>query len=337
MPRPVTMKDVAAAAGVSPMTVSRAFRADASVGTETRDRIKTIAEEMGYVFDSTAANLRSQRSGFVAVIIPSINNANFSVTVDALSQELEKADLQVLLGNTNYDVLEEERLVEQFLRRRPESVVLIGGHHTTRTRKMLISSNIPVVETWDLPPDPIGHVVGFSNAAAMQPLVDHLLAQGRRKLAFLGGEDRRGLDRQKGFLDAMTARDIKDFVLYSAGAPPLTMKDGAAAMVGLLRDHPDVDAVIAVSDLTAFGALTECQRRGVQVPEQLAIAGFGNYEIAEICVPALTTVDPHPALIGHRAGTLVVDLVRDSSRKSGSQRLEVQFDICVRASTQGAQ
>lgn len=97
-----TMADVACLAGVSPMTVSRAFKAHNSVSSTTRDAILTAAEDLGYVFDSTASNLRSQKTDFIAVTIPSINNANFAETVRGLSEGLKPRGLQILLGYTDY-------------------------------------------------------------------------------------------------------------------------------------------------------------------------------------------------------------------------------------------
>jgi len=112
------MADVARVAGVSPMTVSRAFKSDASVSDATRATIMAAAETLGYVFDATASNLRSQRTDFVAVTIPSINNANFADTVGGLSDGLQARGLQILPGCTNYDMGEEERLIGQLLRHR---------------------------------------------------------------------------------------------------------------------------------------------------------------------------------------------------------------------------
>lgn len=110
------MADIAKAVGVSPMTVSRVFRQDTSVGGKTRKKILLTAEGVGYVCDSTASNLRSQRTGFVAFTIPSLNNSNFADTVRGLNEIVQAAGLQVLLGYTNDDVDEEERLIEQLLR-----------------------------------------------------------------------------------------------------------------------------------------------------------------------------------------------------------------------------
>ena len=193
------MMDVAQRAGVSPMTVSRAFKDGTSVSAKTREKVTAAADELGYVFDSTASNLRSQKTNFVAVTIPSINNANFAQTVRGLSDALRPRGLQVLLGYTDYDMAEEERLVEQLLTRRPEAIVVTGGSHTPRARRLLQNAGIPVVETWDLPKDPIENVVGFSNAAAVERLVDHLVEEGKTRIAFIGGDatrDTRGADRR---------------------------------------------------------------------------------------------------------------------------------------------
>ena len=305
-----TMLDIARAAGVSPMTVSRAFRNDGSVMEKTRAAVSRAAEDLGYVFDSTASNLRSQRTGFVAAIIPSINNANFADTVRGLTEGVGEVGQQILLGSTGYDIHREEELIEQLLRRRPDAIVVTGGKHTPRARRLLENAAIPVVETWDLPESPIEHVVGFSNAEAVQGLVDHIVASGRRRIAFLGGDadrDTRGADRRAGFIAAMRRHGLEGTRLIDAGTPPISMREGAQAMAGLLAAMPDTEAVICVSDLSAFGALTECQRRGIDVPGRIAIAGFGDYEIAAICVPALTTINPYPYEIGRRAAAIIVE------------------------------
>jgi LacI family gluconate utilization system Gnt-I transcriptional repressor len=323
MKRSPTMKDVALAADVSVMTVSRAFKQDASVGEKTRKRITETAEALGYVFDSTAANLRSQRSHFVAVTIPSLNNANFAETVQALTDGLAEAEFQVLLGHTNYDVNREEQLIAEFLRRRPEAIVVTGGRHTDKARKMLQAAGVPVVETWDKPVDAIDHVVGFSNAAAMDLMVDHLTAEGFDRIAFIGGDtdgDTRGADRRRGFVAAMQRRGLDATRLIGAGQPPISMREGADAMARLLDAKDDTQAVICVSDLSAFGALTECQRRGVMVPEQIAIAGFGAYDISDISVPTITTIDPKCAEIGAKTAQMVLDLLKPERKEVAPPR-----------------
>ena len=328
------MADVARIAGVSPMTVSRAFKRDTSVSEGTRDAILKAAEELGYVFDSTASSLRSQRTDFVAVTIPSINNANFAETLRGLSEGLKARGLQILLGYTDYDIHEEERLIEQLLRRRPEAIVVTGGRHTPRARRLLENAGLPVIETWDLPAQPIGHVVGFSNADAVRGMIDHFVGKGVTRIAFIGGDadrDTRGTDRREGFVAAMRAQGLDASRLIDAGAPPISMREGADAMGRLLETLPDTQAVICVSDLSAFGALTECQRRGVRVPEDIWIAGFGDYEIAEVAVPALTTINPFPREIGARAAALILDVL--DGRQTQPATLRIAPELIVRQSS----
>lgn len=329
-----TMTDVARLAGVSPMTVSRAFKSQSSISGATREAIMKAADELGYVFDSTASNLRSQRTDFVAVTIPSINNANFADTVRALSDGLKPRGLQILLGTTDYDMTEEERLIEQLLRRRPEAIVVTGGNHTARARRLLENAGIPVIETWDLPARPIDHVVGFSNADAVRGMVDHFVGQGMERIAFIGGDtsrDTRGADRRAGFVAAMQAHGLDATRLIAAGQPPISMREGAEAMARLLDSLPDTEAVICVSDLSAFGALTECQRRGIDVPGQMSIAGFGDYEIAGVCVPALTTINPHPKEIGQRVVRLIHDLL--DRQQTEPARITITPELILRQST----
>lgn len=335
MPKPPKMTDIAKAVGVSSMTVSRAFNQDASVGQKTREKILRVADEMGYVFDSTASNLRSQRTGFVAVTIPSLNNANFAETVRGLTDALQGHDLQILLGYTDYRVETEEQLIRQFLRRRPEAVVVTGGRHTDHTRQLLKNADIPVVETWDLPTDPVGHVVGFSNADCMGQMVDHLHSSGARRLAFIGGDDTidtRGTDRRRGFEIAANAAGLP-FELISAGPPPITMRQGAQAMARLLDRCPQVDAVVCVSDLSAFGAVSECLRRGLNVPQDIKIAGFGAFDIAEMSVPALTTIDAHSFEIGRQTGQLLVSVLRNNAAEKPPSIIRIHPTLKITQST----
>jgi LacI family transcriptional regulator, gluconate utilization system Gnt-I transcriptional repressor len=132
------------------------------------------------------------------------------------------------------------------------------------------------------------------------------------RIAFIGGDadrDTRGTDRRLGFVAAMQAQGLDATRLIAAGAPPISMREGAGAMGRLLDSLPDTQAVICVSDLSAFGALTECQRRGIRVPEDIWIAGFGDYEIAEVSVPALTTINPFPREIGAQAAALILEVL----------------------------
>ena len=304
-----TMADVAARAGVSTMTVSRALKDGASIAPDTRRRIMKAVDELGYVLDLSAGSLSSKRSGFVAALIPSINNSNFADTARGLTDALVGSGLQLLLAYTDYSMEKEEELIGSMLRRRPEAIVVTGGSHTARARKLLENSGIPVVETWDLPKKPVRHVVGFSNAEASKALVRYLHAKGYRRIAFIGGttnRDTRGADRRAGYEAAMAELGLPDSRVISFGTPPISMKQGGEAVVRLVEEWPEVEAAICVSDLSAFGAVMECNRRKWKVPQRIAIAGFGDFEISSCCHPAITTVGVRCYDIGNRAGDLLL-------------------------------
>ena len=330
-----TMADVARAAGVSPMTVSRALRPNTSTSAETRSRILKAADELGYVLDSTASGLSSRHSGFVAMTIPSINNTNFSDTVRGLTEALKDTGLDLLLGYTNYDIEEEERLVKSFLRRRPEAIVVTGGNHAERCRKFLSASGVPVIETWDLPSDPIDSIVGFSNAQSAGLVAKHFADQGHTKIGFIGGHtqrDTRGFDRRAGFIKALGDLGLDTSRVADTGPPPTSMSAAATALNDLLERHPDTQAVMCVSDPAAFGAMMECKRRGLSVPGDLAIAGFGADDISINSVPTITTVEVGPFEIGVKAGEIIIQTLSDDLPTNSSQTIETMSKLLIRDS-----
>lgn len=304
----ITMRDIAKTVGMSSMTVSRALRDDKTVSAETRDIVRQAAHKLGYVYDSSAQAFRTQKSGFVAVTLPSINNANFAETFRALTQGAEAIGLQLLLGGTNYRVEREEELVRQLLTRNPEALVLTGGHHTDATRALLASRQIPIIEMWDLPKDPLGHVVGFSNADAMAHIVSHLAATGRRNLAFVGasdGADRRGAERRDAVILAARALGLPEVTVIDAGAAPVSMRHGTAAINRMGASVAGFDALVCVSDPVAFGCLCACQRMDLSIPDDLAITGFGHFEVAQVANPRITTVHVNAEQIGQEVVRLL--------------------------------
>jgi LacI family gluconate utilization system Gnt-I transcriptional repressor len=332
-----TMADVAARAGVSTMTVSRALKDGASIAEDTRRRIMKAVEELGYVLDLSAGSLSSKRSGFVAALIPSINNSNFADTARGLTDALEGSGLQLLLAYTDYSVEKEEEHIASLLRRRPEAIVVTGGSHTARARKLLVSAGIPVVETWDLPKKPVRHVVGFSNAEASKALVRYLHAKGYRRIAFIGGttnRDTRGADRRAGYEAAMAELGLSESRVISFGTPPISMKQGGEAVARLMEQWPEVEAAICVSDLSAFGAVMECNRRKWKVPQRIAIAGFGDFEVSSCCYPAITTVGVHCYDIGNKAGDLILRAIEGErmGKPVAAETIITEFAVIARES-----
>ncbi len=333
-----TMKDVANHAGVSTMSVSRALKDRSLVSEDVAVRIFEAVEALGYVLDQSAGALSSGRTGFVVALVPALNNSIFADMLNGLTEGLTAAGLQVLLGYTNYQIETEEQLIETLLRRRPEGIIVTGGRHTERSRKLLAASGIPVIETWDLPAYPIHHVVGYSNADACKALVYRLYQRGYRKFGFIGGtsnRDTRGADRRLGFLQAMDELGLPHGRTISFSTPPVLMEQGGDALLEMVRQSPDIEVAICVSDLVAFGALMACRRKGWDVPGDLAIAGFGDFEIARACVPSITTVAVDSTEIGRIAAQQVLHAIdaQKAGKSSPPETVIVPYHVIEREST----
>jgi LacI family gluconate utilization system Gnt-I transcriptional repressor len=215
----------------------------------------------------------------IAVVVPTITNSIFADTVQGVSDALEPTGRTILLGQTGYDDAREQQLTATLLGRRPEGVVFVGCSQSPAVRDLLRSARMPVVQTWDLTDDPIDLVVGFSNFTAGAAVAQHLLERGYRRLAFLGGGDPRSSARGRGFRSALDAQGIAP-ALHVELASPASIDYGSQALAALLCADPPIDAAFFATDVFAAGALLACGRAGVAVPRRLAIAGFGDLEVA---------------------------------------------------------
>src|SRR5580692_5570440 len=206
---PPTLSAVARLAGVSAITVSRVVRLPEQVAPQTRARVERAMRELGYVPNLVAGSLASARTNSVGVLVPTIANSIFADTVQGLSDELEPRGYAVILAQSRYDAAREDHILAALLSRRPEAIIMVGSPATEDGARLLRRAGIPVVETWDLPVAPIDAVAGFDNYAAGEAVARHFVAQGRKNLAFIGGDDPRATRRWNGFKDASVAAGAK--------------------------------------------------------------------------------------------------------------------------------
>lgn len=335
-PGRITMKDVAREAGVSRMTVSRALKKNSSVSKEARERILKVVEELNYVPDQVAGSLSTNRSGFIAILLPSLNNLHFATTVQSLTEELEKVELQLLIAHTGYSAEREQELVEVMLRRRPEAIVLSYDGHTNRTLELLANAAIPVIEVWDKPSNPIEHTVGFSNETAAYEMTKALIARGHKEIVFLCEQQddwTRGAARRTGFIRAMSEAGLNDKALQRYGAPPMSIENGAISADLIIDTYPKVDCIFCVSDRAAFGVQSRLQQQGLNVPGDISVVGFGNFEISRFASPAISTVVVDPEAIGRNTGLLIARLLDENNQTDTAQHITLTPRIELRDST----
>jgi LacI family gluconate utilization system Gnt-I transcriptional repressor len=330
----VTLSDVALHAGVSPQTVSRSIRSPELVSKFTLERVRRSIEATGYVPNLAASNLASNRSMTVAAIIPAISASVFADALHGLDEVLAPAGYQLFIGSTDYRPSHEEELVRAFLGRRPDGIFIVGTHHSPVTEHLLREAQVPVVEAWDLTENPIDSLVGFSNRKALQALVKFASEQGYAHPTFAGSFQRgdfRAVARKESFEEAV--RDLypgEPVRVVDSGTASVDLETGRQLLDETLRAHPETDLLMFASDVFAAGALLECARRGISVPGDIAVTGFGDFEIARHLVPTLTTVSVPNREIGTTAGQLL--LARMTNKPVLTRNIDLGFSVVSRES-----
>lgn len=327
---PVTLREVAERAQVSMITVSRAIHTPQQVSERTRLRVHEAVAALGYVPNLMAGGLRSARSHVVTALVPTLTGPLFGEMVQALTDALELRGFQVMVGQVGYAHSREDELLRAIVGRRPDGIVLTGIMHSPAGRRLLTASGIPVVETWDFTDTPIDMLVGLRHEALGTAVCEHLHARGRRRLALLSGGDERAARRAQGFVAAAQRLGLRPPAVR-LGKSPTTHADGREGLAALLADTPDIDAVFCSSDMLALGVLNEARVRGIAVPDQLAVMGFGDIDFAQTLHPSLSTVRIDGTRMGQMAASLVAD--RAEGRQVAEPVVDIGFSIIAREST----
>jgi LacI family gluconate utilization system Gnt-I transcriptional repressor len=287
-------------------------------------------EALGYIPNLSASSLASNRSGIVAVIVPTLSNSIFAATVQGLSDAVGRMGYQLLIGETRYSAELERSLIAACIGRGPDAIAYIGVLQEGPARGLLAQARIPIVETWDLGPEPLDLLVGFSNYEAGRAMTSFLLERGYRRIAFVARLDSRSSARRRGYLDALGAAGAvpSEEIL---GDPQITYGAGARALAALVERDPAIEAVFFATDVLAIGGLLECRRRGIEVPSRLAIAGLGDLELSAEFIPALTTVRVPSYEIGRKAAELL--LARVAGEAVPAPIVDLGFEIIERETT----
>jgi LacI family transcriptional regulator, gluconate utilization system Gnt-I transcriptional repressor len=258
--RPLTLRDVSEASGVSEMTVSRVLRGRGEVSDATRARVLEASRLLGYVPNKIAGALASQRVNLVAVIIPSLSNMVFPEVLTGISDGLEGTGLQPVVGVTNYSPAKEESVLYEMLSWRPSGVILAGLEHTAPARAMLLAADIPIVEIMDVDGEPVDSAVGISHVRAGRQMAEAIVAAGHRRIGFLGTkmpDDHRARKRLEGFEAALAevGLAVEDREFYSGGSALLKGREMTAAM---LARSPHLDFLYYSNDMIGAGGLLWC-------------------------------------------------------------------------------
>ncbi len=305
--RPLTLRDVSEASGVSEMTVSRVLRNRGDVSAATREKVLAAAKELGYVPNKIAGALASQRVNLVAVVIPSMSNMVFPEVMQGITAALDGTGLQPVVGVTGYSPEKEEEVLYEMLSWRPSGVILAGLEHTDASRKMLEESSIPVVEIMDTDGNPVDAMVGISHRRAGRMMAEAIMKAGYEHIGFLGTTmslDHRARKRFEGFTEALAQGgvEIMDREFYTGGS---ALAKGREMTAAILERSPDLEFLYFSNDLIAAGGLLHLQDAGIDIPGQIGLAGFNQVELIEGITPRLATMDSCRFEIGEKAAQII--------------------------------
>ncbi|HXU76757.1 MAG TPA: LacI family DNA-binding transcriptional regulator [Methylomirabilota bacterium] len=330
----VRLKDIAQQAGVSIMTVSKALRDAADVSAGTKTRIKLLAQQMGYVPDSSAQGLRTRTTRLFGLAISSMTNPIFSRVVLAIEERAYELGYDVLLAHTLNIPEREEACIRRFLSRRVEGIFISPVYRMSteaRIYQELFARRVPTVL--------LGHTAPFCNqfvnvetddVLASYSATQHLLKLGHKRIAFLAGPLAVPWtqERFEGYRRALreSGLDVDDKLVFQAGR---TVEDGANAALQMINEASDATAIQAVNDLVAVGCAQEMLKQGLRIPQDLSIVGFGNILVSEhFRVPLTTLRQPK-----FRLGSAAVDSMLQLLRGQRPEARRLPAELIVRSSS----
>lgn len=303
----MTLRDVADAAGVSEMTVSRVLRNRGDVSDRTRERVFHAARNLGYVPNKIAGALASNRVNLVGVVIPSLSNMVFPDVLHGIGAVLDNTPLQPVIGTSRYEQEREEKVIYEMLSWRPSGLIVAGLEHSEAARAMMRNAGVPVVEVMDVDGEPVAGAVGISHVAAGRAMAREIAAQGYEKIGYLGSSsiaDARAQKRYRGFKAGLaeSGLTLADEVFYDGASGFGT---GRGMTKALLDRTPDLDFLYYNTDMNAAGGLLYCLEKGMKIPEQIGLAGFNSFEVLDGLPMRIATMDSRRDEIGRKAAEMI--------------------------------
>jgi LacI family gluconate utilization system Gnt-I transcriptional repressor len=329
-----TLYDVAERARVSEVTASRALHRPEMVSAELRHRVESAVRELAYIPNRLASALASSRTHTIGAVVPSFTNGVFADYLRALHDAFLPRGFQVLVLNSRYSAAEEERAIATLLGNHPEAMIVAGIDQTPRSRRMLEDSDVPVVQTMELTDDPIDVNIGLSQSEAAAAAADYFIASGHRRIANITAPvDARAARRLDGFFEAVARSGLDMERMVASDEGPASVTIGRRLFGQLITRWPDVDAVFCGNDYLALGCLFECKRRGIHVPDDIALVGFNDVEFCASSFPSLSSVATPRYEMARRASEIVLEIIRGSGQRPKERLIDLGFRIMLRDST----
>ena len=321
MKKKINIFDIAKKSGYSTSTVSRTISKPNKVSLGARKKILSIIKKTKYVHNSLAGSLKSGKSGFIIVIIPTLVGSVFTDYIRGIKKILRKKGFQILIGVTDYNLDREEEIIQKFLSYKPEGIIIVGTKHNVFTSSLLLSSKLPIVETWNITDKPLDTVVGFSNFSAGYQITDYVINLKYKKIVFstptpfFMKNENRAKRRLSGYISRMKEANIKPIIFYYSD--PLDHKKCGSEIYSQYKKYSaKIDCIICGSEISGSGFLAELLYNKIAVPKSIGVAAVGNAEITSLIHPQLTTMDFKVYDIGRiAANNLIARINKEKVKK----------------------
>lgn len=321
--RPV-LQDVADRVGITKMTVSRYLRNPDQVSVALQSRIADALDELGYIPNRAPDILSNATSRAIGVLLPSLTNQVFADVLRGIEAVTDAAGYQTMLGHFGYSAEKEEFQMRSLLGWNIDGLILTERLHTPASLRMIDTAGIPVLEMMDCVSPCLDMAVGFDNVAAARQMTQAILRKGYRQTVYLGARlDERTLLKQQGYEQAMREAGLMPRSVMMEEASSFSM--GGMLLIEAQKRYPGTDSLFCTNDDLAVGAMFECQRQGLRVPQDMAIAGFHGHDITQVVTPTLATVMTPREQMGRKSAELLLARIR--GEQSSVKQIDVGFTI----------
>jgi len=311
-----SIKDIAQALGVSHSTVSRALNDSALISEATRERVKALAAEMGYIPNAVARSLKAQRSGTVGLVLTSLTDPFFADVMAGVDTVAGDAGLSMFIAASHNEPEREMEIIETFHRRRVDGIIVAASRLGSRYRDRLARIQVPIVLVNQHAEESPGfHAVAFDELAGARLAVEHLVSKGHRRIGYLGlgNRQRSNALRLQGYQEVLAEAGIRPGAgwVHVVSEADIDVQDdtivGERTLPAVLDSG--VTALFCYNDRVAMGVLLACRQHDVIVPRDLNLVGFDDLELARWASPPLTTIQQPRTAMGSAAMRLMLDLL----------------------------
>ena len=334
---PTTIKDIAKQAGVAHSTVSRALHGSSLISFETAERIRKVAQEMGYQPSAAARSLKTNRSQVLGVIVSSIDDPFFSEILFGIEGCAQEGGYSLFIAASQHDPARERKIVQTMMEQRTEGVIICSSSFSAEEGRQLLKYGFPIVVVNHQAAEDYHYSIYHDDVDGSQQITRHLIDLGHKKIAYLGNSlsGRTTLDRLSGFQGEMGEAGLEipeAFVYHVAGGGPI---QGLAGIDYFLELAIRPTAIVCFNDMMAIGVLKGCNQAGVIVPGDISVTGFDNISFSLYTNPPLTTLDQPKRSIGAEAARLLLDLLNsEPNDKFYTKRVKIlKGKLLVRNST----